>query len=264
MGGRGRQRRRRQPGAKSLGPVASALVGVVLVGAVLGACSAPPDPPPANLGSIEHRVVPASLRSMSLTDQHGHQVDLDTWRDRTVVLVPFMSLCGDVCPMDTGNMVQAQHVLDRAGEAGKVELVEVSVDPGRDSPARLAAYAHLTGASFEMVTEAPSTLAAFERYFGWYAQRVPEDNPPDVDWWTGKPLTYDIDHSDGFDVIGSSGALTFSTGAAPDFHGRLDPTIRKFLSDEGRSYLAHPPKPGWTTAQLLGTIAWATGHPLPQ
>ncbi len=250
--GRGGRRGRRRWGVAAVG----------LAGLVLAACSSSIDPPPASQGIIEHRHIPASLLTLPLTDQHGRHVDLSSWRDKTVVLVPFLTLCTDICPMDTGNMLQTQQVLDRARAAGAVQLVELSVDPQRDTPARLAAYAHLTGASWELVTESPTALAQFEHYFGWDVQRVSEDNHS-IDWWTGKPLTYDVNHSDGFEVIGPRGTMRFSTGAAPDFHGTLNPTLHKFLSPEGIAHLARPPKPGWTTSQMVSTISWAIDEPLP-
>jgi protein SCO1/2 len=239
-----------------------AVAASVLAGVVLAACSGTPDPPPPSLGIVEHRAVPASLMSLPLTDQHGHHVTLSSWRGRTVVLVPFLTLCTDICPMDTGNLVQVQRVLDRAGVARQVQLVELSVDPRRDTPARLAAYARLTGANWQLVTESPAVLSQFERSFGWYVQRV-HDGEHSIDWWTGKALTYDVNHSDGFEVIGPGGTLRFATGAAPDFHGRLNPTLHHFLSPEGIAHLHRPPQPGWTPAQLLGTIAWAIHRSLP-
>jgi protein SCO1/2 len=200
--------------------------------------------------------VPASIADLPLTDQHGHVTDLAAWRGRTVMVVPFLTLCTDMCPFDTGNLVQVQRSLDQAGAGSKVVLVEVSVDPGRDTPARLAAYAQLTGASWELVTESPATLGAFEQYFGWYVHTDPEDDPPSIDWWTHQPLTYDVDHSDGYTLVDSSGVERFETGASPDYSGSLDPTLRHFLSPLGQSRIAHPPQPGWTPTAALASLGW--------
>ena len=216
------------------------VLGGVLALALSACGSSTPGPPPANLGVVQNRAVPSSIAHLAFTDQHGRSVDLASFRGKTVLVVPFLTLCTDICPLDTGNLLQVEHALVADGSASKVQLVELSVDPTRDTPARLAAYAHLTGADWELLTETPAQAAQVEDFFGWVVQRVPEGSPPAIDWWTGKPLTYDINHSDGFVVIGTTGAERFSTGAAPDFHGVLNPTLHQFLDAEGRDHLAHP------------------------
>ena len=85
-----------------------------------------------------------------------------------------------------------------AGLARRVVLAEVSVDPARDDPARLAAFAKLTGTNLELLTGRAAVLAKLWRYFGTWYQKVPEGTPPSTDWETGRPYTYDVDHSDGF------------------------------------------------------------------
>jgi len=178
-------------------------------------------------------------------------------------VVPFLTLCTDICPLDTGNLLQVEHALVDAQVASKVQLVEMSVDPERDTPARLAAYAHLTGASWKLVTETPQEAVEFEHYFGWVVQRVAEDSPPSIDWWTNKPLTYDVNHSDGFIAIDSSGTERFSTSAAPDFAGTLNPVLHRFLNDEGREHLAHPVSPGWDPEVALQTLGWLLHRNIP-
>jgi protein SCO1/2 len=179
------------------------------------------------------------------------------------LVVPFLTLCTDICPLDTGNLLQVEHSLVADGSAAKVQLVELSIDPGRDTPARLAAYARLTGASWELLTETPAQASALEHFFGWVVQRVPEDSPPSVDWWTDKPLTYDVNHSDGFVVLDARGTVRFSTGAAPDFHGTLNPTLHRFLNAQGRDHLVHPLRPGWNPTVALETLGWMLHRPIP-
>jgi protein SCO1/2 len=212
---------------------------------------------------VQNRPVPGAIDHLPFTDQRGRTVELASLRGRTVFVVPFLTLCTDICPLDTGNLLQVEHSLVADGSASQVQLVELSVDPTRDTPARLAAYAHLTGASWELLTETPAQASAVEHFFGWVVQRVPEDSPPSLDWWTGKPLTYDINHSDGFVVLATDGRVRFSTGAAPDFHGTLNPTLHRFLTDEGRDHLAHPLTPGWNPTSALETLGWMLHRALP-
>jgi protein SCO1 len=236
-----------------------ATLAAVAVG--LSACSGgPPGAPAASSGTVESRAVPSQISGLALTNQSGQSVTLSDFRGKTVMLVPFLTLCSDICPMTSGNLLQVEHSLEAAHVADKVQIVELSVDPDRDTPARLAAYAQLTGASWELVTESDAELAAMARFFGFTYQIVPQDNPPSVDWWTGKPLTYDVDHSDGYVLIGPDGRQRFSTGAAPDFSGRLNPKLQAFLNDEGRDHLAHPPQPGWTPSDALDSLGWMIGQ----
>jgi len=212
---------------------------------------------------VVHQGIPAGLLSLPLVNQHGSPVSLGSLRGKTVMLVPFLTLCSDICPMDTGNLLQVQDALSRDGVAGKVQIVELSVDPGRDDVARLAAYAHLTGASWQLVTESPSVLARLSHFFGFFYQKVPQDTPPAIDWLTHQPLTYDINHSDGFVLIDPTGHERFVTGAAPDFHGTLNKELEAFLNEQGRQHLAHPQLPGWTPASALAALGWMLGQQLP-
>jgi cytochrome oxidase Cu insertion factor (SCO1/SenC/PrrC family) len=176
------------------------------------------------------------------------------------MVVPFLTLCIDVCPMTSGNLLQVEHSLQAAGVAGNVQIVELSVDPGRDSPARLAAYATLTGATWELVTESDSDLATIARFFGFTYEMVPQDDPPAIDWWTGQPLAYDVNHSDGYVLLGPDGRERFSTGAPPAFSGSLNPKLHAFLSGEGLDHLAHPPQPSWTPSDALASLGWMLGE----
>ena len=212
--------------------------------------------------AIDHQV-PGRLHRLPLTNQHDQRVDLASWPGKTVVLVPFLTLCSDICPLTTGNLLQAEQSLRRDHAASKVQIVEISVDPKRDTPARLAAYAKLTGVRYQLVTEPPNELAELAKFFGFSYEKVPEDKPPSIDWWTGKPLTYDINHSDNYFIIDPSGAERVVQEAAPDFHGHLNPRIYRFLSAEGHQHLEHPPQPNWTPADLLSALGLVLHQSLP-
>ncbi len=225
--------------------------------------SGAPAPPPASSGLVQNRVIPAAIAQVPLTDQHGQTVTLASLQGKTLMIVPFLTLCTDICPMTTENLVQVQRALVHGGVASKVAIVELSVDPGRDTVARLAAYAKLTGADWYLTTETPASLAELAKYFGIYYEQVPEDNPPSIDWLTHQPLTYDINHSDGYVLVTPAGHIVFANAAAPAFHGTLPPTLRRFLSSQGVDHLKHPPQPNWTPSDALTALSWALGKPLP-
>ncbi len=128
--------------------------------------------------------MPARVSTLTLTDQHRHTFDLASLHGKNVMLVPFLTLCSDICPMTTANLGAVQRSIHKAGRGSDIVIVELSVDPERDSTARLAAYAGITGATWELVTESPQDLASIARFFGFFYQQVPQDNPPAVDWLT--------------------------------------------------------------------------------
>lgn len=240
------------------------LGALALLTMTTSACSAgAPGPPPASAGTVESRAIPTAISEAPLTDQHGKEVTLASLHGKTVMVVPFLTLCSDICPLTTGNLLQVERSLQAAGVADKVEIVELSVDPGRDTTARLAAYAHLTEATWPLVNEPESTLTALDTFFGFNHQIVPQDNPPAIDWMTGQPLTYDVNHSDGYVLIGADGTQRYSTGAAPNFHGTLNPKLHAFLNDQGLAHLAHPQPFSWTPSDALASLGWLLGQSIP-
>lgn len=79
---------------------------------------------------------------IELVDQHGrkHRLYSDLMRDKVVVLDSFFAECTGVCPILARNMRAIQDDLgERVGK--DVHLISLSVDPERDTPERLAAYA---------------------------------------------------------------------------------------------------------------------------
>jgi protein SCO1/2 len=207
--------------------------------------------------------VPASLRQLRLTDQYGRHLTLASFSGKTILLVPFLSLCQDVCPLTTGNLLQVHESLRTDGADSNVEIVELSVDPDRDTPQRLLAYQKLTHSAWELVTEPPSELRALAKFFGFSYQKVPEEKPPGIDWLTGEPLTYDVDHSDNYFVIDPNGVERIAQDAAPDFRGILNPKLYSFMNAVGRQHLLHAAQPAWTPADALKAISITTGQKLP-
>jgi protein SCO1 len=247
------------------GPWATvAVVGALALSALgLSACSsssASPSPPPASFGVVQDRPVP----QVPLVDQAGQPTSLAAYRGKVVVMADFLSLCQDECPLITGAFIAMQHDLRAAGLADRVTFAEVSVDPDRDTPARLSAYAQQFGADWPLLTGTPADLAQLWRFFGVDYQKVPEDQPPMLDWWTHQPLTYDVDHTDGFILLDARGNERFITTSPPDLHGRLAPDLEGLLGPGGVQNLEHQQSPSWTLPQALSALSWLLGRNIPQ
>ncbi len=200
---------------------------------------------------------------MALVNQEGRAVSLADLRGKVVVLAPFLSLCQDECPLVTGAFISLQRDLRTAGLAHRVVFVEATVDPGRDSVARLAAYQKEFGADWDLWTGTAANIAAFWKPFGVAYQIVPEEQPAKTDWWTGEPLTYDVDHTDGYILINPAGRERFVDASAPNQKGALDSKLRGLLDDGGLHDLQNPQGPNWTTADALASISWLLGTNVP-
>jgi protein SCO1/2 len=237
----------------------------VVLGVVLAACGAGagvPAPPSANLGTVLNKPVPTQVANLPLTDDRGQTTSLGALHGQIVVLADFMTLCQETCPLTTGNLLDMDRAVTAAGMRDRVRFVELTVDPGRDSSSRLAAYRRLIGApaNWSLLTGSPHTINSIWRYFGVWYQRVPEDRPPGVDWLTGRTLSYDVSHQDALIYLDAAGRERFIVVGAPNATGSpVAPALRQFLSSQGRAELAHPDASTWTAQQALGPIAWLSG-----
>ena len=90
-----------------------------------------------------------------LIDQNGRPVTLQSFRGKYVVLAQFLTLCQDECPITTGAFQDMQQAVQQAGLGGQVAFVEATVDPGRDTPARLRAYQSEFGADWTLLDRHP-------------------------------------------------------------------------------------------------------------
>jgi protein SCO1/2 len=199
---------------------------------------------------------------LRLRDANGKTTSLAALRGKVVVLTPFLTLCHEVCPLTTGAFIQMQRAVRQAGLGDRVAFAEISVDPWRDTPARLRAFARLTGIRFRLYTGTRQQLARFWRFFGVAYWRTKEDTPPDTDWLDQRPLTFDVSHTDGLFLLGARGHERILDVGMPTTGGKLPPQLLDLLDDEGRRELAHPKTP-WTVRQALDDIGHLLGRPIP-
>ncbi len=208
---------------------------------------------------MQNRAVP----DIPLISSSGVATSLAAYRGKDVVLAPFLSLCQDECPLVTGAFIALKRDVDAAGLGRKVVFMEVTVDPGRDSPARLAAYSREFGANWPLLTGKPSDLDALWKFLGVSVQIVPEASPAKIDWYTGTPLTYDVDHTDGYFLIDAAGRVRFSDSNPPNLNGHLDKKLTGLLNAGGLQNLHDQSRPDWTLSSALNSISWLVGRNIP-
>ena len=119
------------------------------------------------------------LRDRMLVDQNGRQVKFvgDVIGDKIVVMDFVFTSCTNVCPILSAVLSQVQRTLgERLGD--EVVMVSVTVDPIRDTPQRLKAYAakHRAGEGWTWLTGPKPTVDDVLTGLGAYSVNF-EDHP---------------------------------------------------------------------------------------
>jgi protein SCO1/2 len=98
-----------------------------------------------------------------LTDAAGKPFDLAGLRGRAVVVSFVYTTCTGSCPATTATLVRVQRALREASLwGGRVAFVSITLDPERDRPEVLAAYARAFGAdpaAWHFLTGPPDDVA---------------------------------------------------------------------------------------------------------
>ncbi len=122
-------------------------------------------------------------RDFVLNDPQGRPRRLADFRGQVVVVFFGYTQCPDVCPTTLSTMARVMGQL--GADAGRVQVVFVTVDPERDTPALLATYTPAFHPSFIGLSgDAQATQVAM-REFRVYAEKNPG----------GAPGQYTVDHT---------------------------------------------------------------------
>lgn len=225
-----------------------------------------PSAPPSGVGTVLDIAVPASISDLPLREPDGQTTTLGAFRGQTVVISDSMTLCSEDCPLDTANIVAAARAADAAGLTHKVVFLTITVDPGRDTPRRLTAYRKLYDRhhrlpNWLLLTGSRSNITRLWKYLGVYWKKVPEGHPPDHDWLTDRPLTYDIAHADEVLMFDASvhERYVISGHAHVPASRDVPTTLRSFLSSQGRRHLSRPGDATWTANDVIQGVHWLTG-----
>ena len=100
----------------------------------------------------------------SLPGSNGSDVSLARYRGKVVLMAFGYTNCAAVCPTTLATLAQARSGLGKA--AGAVQVIYVTVDPGRDNAARMKEYLAAFDSSFVGATGTAATLAAVRAKYG--------------------------------------------------------------------------------------------------
>ena len=166
--------------------VPAVLFALVVAGPARAEDAAPPCHAPAATASEASAPPVAGARvevpDVELVDQDGKAVRVRSLllSGRPVVVSFIFTTCTTICPMLSTIVSRVQTSLgDRAGR--EVSLVSISVDPGRDTPARLKAYGarHKSGPGWTWLTGGRGAVEQVLRGMGAYTSSF-VDHPPMV------------------------------------------------------------------------------------
>lgn len=183
-------------------------LGLVAVGAVFAGLTAGCDKlPELRLASTAEQNQAQDFEAIDLTgaqyaqdfvlpDSQGKVRRLADFRGKVTVVFFGYTQCPDVCPTTLSEMLEVKKRLGAAGE--RLQVVFVTVDPKRDTPAMLTAYMASFDPSFVALRpQDDAQLAQVAKEFKVFYKRV-----------EGKvPEHYTMDHSAGTYVFDSAGKI---------------------------------------------------------
>jgi protein SCO1/2 len=155
-------------------------------------------------------------RDFALTDAAGAPHTLGDYRGKVVVVFFGYTHCPDVCPTTLAQLAQARRLLGADG--GRVQVLFVTLDPGRDTPPLLARYVQAFDPGFIALTGTEQQIEAAAREFKVFFQKVAGPTPD----------SYTLDHSSGSFVFDPQGhvRLYLRDGATAD---QIVPDLRHLL-----------------------------------
>ncbi|WP_166364645.1 SCO family protein [Pseudomonas akapageensis] len=137
----------------------------------------------------QSRTVP----SLEMTDQTGQPVALDQLKGKWSLLFFGYTFCPDICPTTLAQLRQVKSELPKE-TVDKLQVILVSVDPNRDTPAQLKQYLGYFDADFRGLTGSVETLQKLANAVS--IPYIPAD--------TSKP-NYTVDHSGNLALLGPDG-----------------------------------------------------------
>ncbi len=113
---------------------------------------------------------PQPAPDFELTGAGGQRVKLSDFRGKIVLLFFGYTFCPDVCPT---TMLELKKAMDILGpeKASKVQVIMISVDPERDTPDRVDAYAKNFNPNFIGLTGTPDEIAEVATMYGIYYEK---------------------------------------------------------------------------------------------
>lgn len=178
---------------RALGLVA-VVTALLVFAAACGAVDNDPAPlDPRSLGPVPPIAFdpPRPAADFELQDQYGNPFHLAALRDEVVVLFFGYTTCPDVCPT---TLAQLHKVKTQLGDnARQVHFVFVTVDPARDTPARLQTVLERYDDGFIGLSGEPLSLQDVWQQYNVVVEYEPPDEETGHYWVNHSARIYLID-----------------------------------------------------------------------
>lgn len=150
---------------------------------------------------------PRPLSAFSIEDQNGHRFGLEQLKRHWTLAFIGYTYCPDVCPTTLAKLNQIYPALRASAGTFPVQVLFISVDPKRDTIARLSSYIGFFNSHFVAATADHKTLYPLVRQLGLVYSMT--DNSDNHD--------YAIAHSSSVVVIDPLGRVVgrFKASATP-------------------------------------------------
>ena len=214
------------------GQVEPLLLGIEGGHMAAGAVYAGNDEVNLGLGELAGKFV--AMPAFDLVDQGGRPFNLAMIAGKDVVIAAFHTTCHETCPLYTALFLQLSRQMPPT-----VSLVEVTTDPGVDTPAALTAYAKQVGASWTFATGTPDQLAAFWKQF-------------DVALASGDT------HTSTLALVDRHGYVRLVYRGVPKVGNSIPPSVVNSLSAKGLRELASGGD-GWGAPDVLQALTTIAG-----
>ena len=112
---------------------------------------------------------PRQAPDFSLSGSNGSELTLRSHRGKVVALAFGFTFCPDVCPITLATLAQARKKLGAEGDG--LQVVYITVDPERDTVARMRTYLAAFDPTFVGGTGTAEQLAAVRKEYGIGATR---------------------------------------------------------------------------------------------
>jgi len=110
--------------------------------------------------------------SFNLTGADGKPFSSTSLKGKPYAIFFGFTHCPDVCPTTLARMAKLRSQLN-AGER-PFEILFVTVDPERDTPAEVGKYAALFNTPITGLTGSPAAVEQVKKQFGIYSKKVPD------------------------------------------------------------------------------------------
>lgn len=134
-------------------------------------------------------------KGFALTDHAGKARTLADFRGKVVTVFFGYTQCPDVCPTTLAEMAEVMKLL--GDKADRVQVLFISLDPERDTPALLAQYVPAFDPRFLGLSGSLEATAQVAKDFRVFYQKVPGSTPG----------SYTVDHTAGSYVYDAQGRL---------------------------------------------------------